>query len=214
MLEPDVTITDFALAIECAVFALLVARRGARGHTTNRQFALTFAALGASCLFGGIWHGFFSGAETQAGRWVWFATLAALACAAFMLWQVAAAWIATLTWAGRIRAAALVQFVVQLATSAFITDAFAVGAAGMMPPIALVMLLHAGRYRDNRSPRALSGVVGFALSVLSGIVIVLDVSLHSVWATTFAVYHALQFVAFWLVFLSVPAAGPYHARAE
>ena len=213
MLEPDVTITDFALAMECAVFALLLARRGAHGTTNNRLFALTFAALGASSLFGGIWHGFFSGTETQAGHSVWFATMAALACAAFMLWQVAAAWIATSTWAGRIRAVALVQFVGQLATSAFITDAFVIGAAGMMPPIAFVAVLYAKRYRAIRSPRALSGVAGFALAVLSGLVIVFDVSLHPVWATTFAVYHALQFVALWLVFLSVPAAGPRHARA-
>ena len=165
MLEPDVTITDFALAMECAVFALLLARRGAHGTTNNRLFALTFAALGASSLFGGIWHGFFSGTETQAGHSVWFATMAALACAAFMLWQVAAAWIATSTWAGRIRAVALVQFVGQLATSAFITDAFVIGAAGMMPPIAFVAVLYAKRYRAIRSPRALSGVAGFALAV-------------------------------------------------
>ena len=214
MLEPDVTMTDFALAMECAVFAVLLVRRGAQGDPTNRLFALTFAALGASSLFGGIWHGFFSGAETQAGRWVWFATMAALACAAFLLWRVAASWIGQSTWVGRIRALAFVQFVVQLATSAFITDAFAVGAAGMMPPISLVTVLYAKRYRATRAQRALAGLTGFALAVLSGLVIVFDVSLHPVWATTHAVYHALQFVAFWLVFLSVPAAGSRHARAE
>lgn len=214
MLEPDVTITDFALAIECAVFAVLLVRRGAPGNTTNRLFALTFAALCASSLFGGIWHGVFSGTETQVGRWVWFATMTALACAALMLWRVGASWIGHDPWAGRIREVAFVQFVAQVVTSAFITDAFAIGAVGMMPPIALVTVLYTNRYRTTRSQRALSGVAGLSLAVFSGLVIAFDVSLHPVWATTHAVYHALQFVAFLLVFLSVPAAGPRHARAE
>ena len=214
MLEPDVTITDFALAIECAVFAVMLARRSAPGKSIMRLFALTFATLGASSLFGGIWHGVFSDTETQAGRWVWFATMATLAFAALMLWRVAGVWIGSNPWSDRIRAVAFAQFVVQVATSAFITDAFAVGAAGMMPPIALVVVLYAKRYRATRSSRALSGLAGFALAVASGLVIAFDVSLHPAWATTHAVYHALQFVAFWLVFLSVPGAGPHHARVE
>ena len=43
------------------------------------------------------------------------------------------------------------------------------------------------------------------LAAVAGLVIVFDLSLHPRWATTLAVYHAVQFVAFGLVFLSVPA---------
>lgn len=206
MLEPDVTLTDFALAVECAVFAGLLFRRNKADEEIERNFAFVFAALGASSLFGGIWHGMFSASETTLGRLVWFTAMVALALAAFSLWQVAAALLPTGRWSHGVRKLSRVHLAGQVFVSAFVTDAFAVGAFGMVPPIAFVTALLFRRHEATCAPRALAGIAGFTLAIASGLVIAFGVSLHPMWATTLAIYHALQFVAFWLVFLSIPAA--------
>ncbi len=209
MLEPDVTLTDFALAAESVVFCVLLIRRRAGDRAVNRLFGALFAALGASSLFGGLWHGVFSGAETVLGRWVWFATMSALALAAAILWHVSAALLPSGPWPPLIRRLAWAQLAVQVFISAVVTDAFLIGMIGMLPAILLLFAVYLGRWRMAPGPRALAGVAGIALAASSGLVIVFDVSLHPRWASADAVYHLLQFVAFWLVFLSVPAVASH-----
>lgn len=177
LLEPDVTLTDFALA--------------------------------AAALFGGIWHGVFSGNRTVVGDGIWFATLAALALAAAALWHVTAILLQTGPWPGRLRLPAVAQVFGQLMIAIFLTDTFAVGAAGMLPALVLVFLLCLRQYRATHEPRIAIGLVGFALAALSGLVILLGISLHPRWGTPIAPYHVTQFVAFGLVFLSIPALRVY-----
>ena len=207
MLEPDVTLTDFAVAVESLAFCILLTRRRAGNRKIHWLFAALFAAFGASSLFGGIWHGVFSGADSAVGRWVWFATMGALAIAAAILWHVSAALLPSGPWPGLIRRLAWAQLAVQLFISAVVTDDFLVGMIGMLPAIVLLFAVYLARWRKSPRPRALAGLAGIALAALSGLVIVFDVSLHPRLATANAVYHLLQFVAFWLVFLSVPAAA-------
>ncbi|MGI8402023.1 MAG: tetratricopeptide repeat protein [Gemmatimonadaceae bacterium] len=46
--EPAVTLTDYALAIECAVFVLLLMRRDASDQTVRFWFVVFFASIGAA----------------------------------------------------------------------------------------------------------------------------------------------------------------------
>ena len=76
MLEPDVTLTDFALAIECAVFAGLCARRP---RTLLRDafvavFALSALASGAA----GVVHGYLPGPTGAGHLLLWTITMLAI----------------------------------------------------------------------------------------------------------------------------------------
>ena len=53
MLEPDVTITDFILAVQCLCFAVLIYRK-----SDNIPWLLLFGSLGIASLIGGVVHGF------------------------------------------------------------------------------------------------------------------------------------------------------------
>jgi len=57
--QPAVALTDYGLAIECAVFVLLLIRRDASDRTLRFWFVVFFAPIGGASLLGGTVHGFF-----------------------------------------------------------------------------------------------------------------------------------------------------------
>ncbi|WP_068115900.1 DUF6962 family protein [Tropicimonas marinistellae] len=203
MLEPDVALTDFLLAGQNGAFAVLLLRQKTIDDRLRRAFSAFFAALGASALFGGIWHGFYSSGGTDIGPWVWLATMTALAMTAAALWLIAAACLPYRPWTNRLRTLAGVQLVAQTLIATFLTDAFLVGALGMLPAIVMVSALYVRDYLATRSPRLLMGLGGLVLASVSTLVIFAGISLHPVWLTPNALYHLLQVVACWMLFLSV-----------
>lgn len=211
MLEPDVTATDLVLAAQCTAYSVLLFRNGDEELLVRRLYAMLFAALGVASLFGGLWHGVFSGRETVLGQWDWLCVMAALAVAAALLWYISAALFCSAKWAPIVRMIALVYLLFQTAISAFVTDSFAIGTFGLLPPVFVMIAGNASRFRLTGSRKALYGAAGFSLASLAGLIIAFDVSPHPRWATALAVYHMVQFVAFWMIFRSVPG-GASHSR--
>src|SRR5690242_8148924 len=90
--EPDVALTDLALAIETGTFALLAARERSSRHQLGRLTSLLFFCLAASSLLGGAYHGWFPlGTATAAGQAVWTLTMLSIGAAATTLWLLAGA---------------------------------------------------------------------------------------------------------------------------
>ena len=88
MTEPDVALTDFALALESGVFAAVLWR--SRGLTGGRVpwLLLYFAMAGVASLCGGLVHGFFLDQNTMGNAILWPTTLLAIglnAVAAFVI---------------------------------------------------------------------------------------------------------------------------------
>src|SRR5205823_6043329 len=82
MTEPDVALTDYALALECTVFAYLLQRR---------EHALFFGSAAVASLAGGTVHGFFLDARTLGNAVLWRLTLIAIGVAGLGLIFIAAA---------------------------------------------------------------------------------------------------------------------------
>ena len=78
MTEPDVALTDFAIAVECAAFAVLCAR-------TRRPLAPMFALTALGAVTGGLVHGFAADEASRAYRILWPATLLAIIGASLSL---------------------------------------------------------------------------------------------------------------------------------
>ena len=57
--EPDVTLTDYGLAIEGAVFTYLLCRRRDLQHPLRFWFMLFFGLAGVAAITGRTTHGFF-----------------------------------------------------------------------------------------------------------------------------------------------------------
>src|ERR1700675_2734292 len=90
MTEPAVTLTDYALAIECAVFVIALARLDARDRKLRFWFVVFFASIGAASVLGGTVHGFFLAASSPGRRILWPATLMAILVTSLAAWNIGA----------------------------------------------------------------------------------------------------------------------------
>ncbi len=72
MTEPDVTLTDYALALEGILFLVLLQRGHARPWGLRSWFSLFFASVSAASLCGGTVHGFFLDEQTLGHTILWW----------------------------------------------------------------------------------------------------------------------------------------------
>ena len=80
MKDISVTLSDYALAIECAVLAWLSYRK------RIYRLPVLFLMLSISSFAGGTYHGFFSLADSPVGGWIcWMLTMGAIGLAAIFL---------------------------------------------------------------------------------------------------------------------------------
>ena len=81
MTEPDVTLTDYVLAVECAILAWCLNRVDGSNEALRKAFILFFAAIGFAAMTGGSVHGFFPDERTTGYAVLWSLTLIAIGAA-------------------------------------------------------------------------------------------------------------------------------------
>jgi len=209
MLEPDVALTDFGLALECAVLAILLRVRPARDHASRTAFVVFFAALAAAALSGGIVHGFLPDEASAGYRVVWRATMLAIGLAAVAAWSAGAHLAMTAsaaTWVTRAAVAGLAAYALVVLR---VTDDFA-AAVGFYLPAALFLLgAFAVQYRRTRAAPLRAGMAGLLLTFIASGAQQAGIDLHPRYFNHNALYHLLQAVAMWLVYVSARAeTGP------
>ena len=107
--EPAVALTDFALAIECAVFVALLARGDASDKTLRLWFVVFFASAGLASVLGGSVHGFFPDKSSDSRQILWQATLLAILVTALAAWNIGAGLLLTERNATVVRRLAILQ---------------------------------------------------------------------------------------------------------
>jgi hypothetical protein len=197
LLEPDVTLTDFALAIECGGFALWLARYR---HAT--AFVALFAAAALASLLGGISHGFLPDATTLAARLTWNGSLAAIGVAAVACWVIGARLILSETGTRIVIAIAAIVLVAYLAVVLLVSNSFSVAIAGYAPAMTFLLVAFVLAWHRERTCFHLAGVAGMVLSFVAAAVQEMRVGIHPVYFSHSALYHLIQALAFLLLFLA------------
>jgi hypothetical protein len=205
MLEPDVTLTDYALAVECAVFAALLFRRaGARGDGgTVAYFGAVFACLSAASVLGGTYHGFFSGSRSPLADALWLLTLLSIGAAGCFIWLAAAF---QLTGQGRrvVGWVAAVQFLVFAIYVIAVSRNFLIASVNMVPPMVFLLAGYVRMYLQVGGKWARRGLIGLAIAFMGALLQSMKIGLHPDYFNHNAVYHVMQFAAFALIFASIP----------
>lgn len=200
--EPDVTLTDYGLALECALFAVLLARLRDGAGPVRRWFLVFFAALSVAALAGGTVHGFFYDETTQAYQLIWNATLVAVGVVALSAWMIGSRFDFAQSSGRLLRWAGVALFVAYCLVVLLVIDSFTVAIIHYLPAVLVLLYAFARSYRRSRRPYLLNGLIGLSLTLVAAGVQQLGIPLHPVYFDHNALYHLVQAVALLILFLS------------
>lgn len=200
MTEPDVTLTDYVLALECGVFCWLLWRRAPKRSPLRIWTIVFFAATGAGALSGGTVHGFFLDTGSFGHRVLWPMTLLSLGVAALAAWIIGAH---LLLRGGGVRAISIAAgpfFVAYAAVVFFVSQAFVVAIANYLPACLFLFATFLVVHRRHPARPLVAGMAALLLTLLSGALQQAGIGLDSVYFNHNALYHLLQAIALWLLF--------------
>ncbi|WP_156119931.1 DUF6962 family protein [Leptolyngbya sp. KIOST-1] len=201
--EPITTLTDYAIALECLLFALGLRGRG----WLAGLWATAFGSVGGAACLGGTLHGFALHLLWQQKLWLWQATLLALAIASLCIFLTVALSVPPRWRQGLVvLAIAKLALIIRLGTSPW---AFAVSIADYLSALALVLLVQLRPFLRRAGPNWAWMAAGIATSGLAASTLLIPH--HALPMSPAAVYHLVQMVALFCIYRSVRAVG--HAPA-
>lgn len=198
--RPAVSLTDFALAIECALFVVLLSRRAATDSTLRKWFVLFFASVAVASLLGGTMHGFFEYSTSPIRTVLWTGTLLSILVTSYTAWSIAAVMQLDARPGRMVQWFAAAQMVVLSLVVLFVTQEFLIAIVAYLPATIFLFVAFILAYRRRREPALASGVSGLALVFVGAAVQQLGFVLHPVYLDHNTLYHIIQGVALWLLY--------------
>jgi hypothetical protein len=198
--RPAVSLTDFALAIECIAFTVLLARLPASDTVLRRWFVVFFASVAAASLLGGTMHGFFEYSTSPFRTVLWTATLLAILVTSFATWSIAAILQLDGSAAEWVRRFALAQIVLLTLVVLFVSRQFVVAVVAYLPATVFLLVGFWRAYTYTREPALKAGIAGLALTFVGAAVQQLKLAPHPDYFDHNALYHVIQFVALWMIY--------------
>src|SRR2546423_10279469 len=153
MTAPAVTLTDYALAIECAAFVIALSRLDARDKELCLWFIVFFASIAAASVLGGTVHGFFLAASSPGRRILWPATILAILVTSLAAWNIGAILQLDERRATIVRRLATAQLVLFSLVVLIVTSKFYVGIIAYLPSTLFLLFALVTTYR-RRPDRA------------------------------------------------------------
>ena len=200
--EPAITLTDYALAIECSVFALLLMRRDASDRTLRFWFVVFFASAACASLLGGTVHGFFPDAAGNGRRVLWQATLLAILVTSLAAWNIGAILLLSARGVTIVRSLAIAQLLVFSLVVLFVRREFIIAIIAYLPATLFLLIGLVAAYRRHHLQALRWGVLGLGLTLLAAAVQRFHIVVHPDYFNHNALYHVIQGAALWMIFLA------------
>lgn len=201
MMEPDVTLTDFALALECAVFCALATRWPAEDPRMRRSWVILFGSVGIGSLFGGLVHGWFSGSTNWGYALLWAATLLFLGITSTAMWMIGSYVLLDEEKGTLVRRAAIALLTIYATVVLFVSQRFLVAIAMYLPATIFILVAFVLECRRSSDRFLLPAIIGLSLTFVAAAVQQLGIDIHPVYFNHNALYHAIQAVGLLLLFL-------------
>jgi hypothetical protein len=199
--EPAVTLTDYALAIECVMFVLLLTRRDTSDRTLRFWFVVFFASAAGASLLGGTVHGFFPDAGSPGRRILWQATLLAILVTSLAAWHIGAILLLTGRSVTIVRCLAIGQLAVFSFVVLFVRSEFVIAIIAYLPATFFLLIGLLAAYRSRHLSALRWGITGLGLTFLAAAVQRLHIAVHPYYFDHNALYHVIQGTALWMIFL-------------
>jgi hypothetical protein len=197
---PDVSLTDFFIALTCLYFALRLMGMQAMHHDLRKLFVglFLFTALGAGA--GGAYHGFF---EVETSIWTkisWTTTLLAIGCTAFYVWHLAVYFLLPQSWRR------FTAIFLQLGIFGYayyvgvVSQNFIVAIIAYLPAVILLLIGLLVRLFKTKDSRMFLGVFGLLLTIAAAGVQVERIGLHPQYFNHNALYHLIQIIGLYFIY--------------
>jgi hypothetical protein len=203
MTEPDVALTDYAVALECILLIIILPHGGVSAQGLRFWFRVFLGSIGAASICGGTVHGFFLDERSVGYAILWPATLLAMGVTALAMWAIAANLLFP-QWVVRwVLVAGGIQYALYSVVVLFLIQEFWVAMVNNLPAILFLMLALETTYHREKRWRLLLAAAGPALVLIAAVLQYLRVGVDPVYFDYNALYHVLQGVAIFLFFQGV-----------
>ena len=202
MHEPAVVLTDYLLAVECAAFAVVLARRSVDG-----AWVAVFAATSVASVLGGTVHGFFPGPDDTAGGLLWAMTLLCVGVTAAALGRAAVGVGWGIDRARRMNTWLGVAVGAYAAVVLFVSREFVVAIAAYLPAALFLMFVFARNRSRGRPAGAAPAILGVLIALGGAAAQRAGIGLHPDYFDHNALYHVVQAVALYLLFRAALEVG-------
>lgn len=200
--RPAVSLTDFALAIECTAFASVLVAQPASNPVLRTWFVAFFASVTLASMLGGTMHGFFEYSTRRVREVLWVATLVAVVLAGFAEWSIGAALLGDAAVSQWIVGFALLLTVACLWIVLFVRRDFAMAIVAYVPATLFFLASLVVTYRHSPDPALAWGSAGLVLVFLGAALQQRGVAIHRIRIDHNTLYHIIQGVALWLIFVA------------
>ena len=200
LLEPDVALTDFGLAAECAALAAWLHWRSGAARLLQTWFGIFFSAAGIGAFLGGITHGFLADIQSTIYGVIWSATMLAIGLAAVASWAIGAHLLFSKRAAKRVVLLAGSLFALYAATVLAVSQSFTVAVVFYVPAVTFVLITFVLTYLRRPRNDVLAGIAGLILSFAAAAIQQTETAILGL--THNALYHLVQAVALLLIFVA------------
>jgi hypothetical protein len=202
MTQMDVSLTDYGLAVECVCFTCLMARSRTGTSSLPAVFMLFFFSIAIAAAAGGTVHGFFLDESSLGYRILWPFTLMVMGITALAGVRVATALHFSRSKAVQINRIALAVFITYFAIILFIRRDFLIAILDYLPALVFVGVAFLLSYLRQRKPRFLIGFLGVCTMLFAAAAQQAKLGIDPRYFNHNALYHFLQAIALFMVFLA------------
>jgi hypothetical protein len=202
MTQPDVALTDYGLALECSIFAYLLRSEPGTSLFFRFWFIVYFLSIALAAAVGGTVHGFYADPGTTGSRTLWPVTLIAVGITSLAGTRIGAFAHFDITVASAISRAAVFIFFLYSIVILFISDDFVVAILDYLPVVLFLSWVFMAAYRRTKRPPFLIGFVGLCTMLGATGVQQARLSIHPRYFNHNAVYHVLQAMALFMIFIA------------
>jgi hypothetical protein len=202
MTQVDVILTDYGLAAECVCFSILIARRRTGTHAFPARFLAFFFSIAIAAAAGGTVHGFFLDETSLGHRILWPFTLIVIGITALSGVQIGAALQFSRPAAVYVNGGALALFLTYIVVVLFVRRDFLIAIVDYLPALVFMGAAFLLSYLRQRKPAFLIGFLGICMMLFAATAQQRKIGIHPRYFDHNALYHLLQGIALFMVFLA------------
>jgi hypothetical protein len=199
MTELDVTLTDYFLAVECALFAYLICRQKNCERLFRFWFSLFFGSLSFASLTGGTVHGFFLNEASLGYRILWPLTLIFIGITAFTAWMIGSILFFSKA-AKEVLVLAGLTLILYCVIILAVNQTFTVAIVYYLPSAVFLFIALLGLYRRVQTKEVFMGLFGLGLTFFAVVIQQSKIGLHPLYFNYNALYHLIQAVGLFMIF--------------